>query len=299
MKREQMGLIVKREDGSEIVNYDSESFPSYIYDGWVKPHVTWEKVPHFHEDLEFITVKSGNMAYSVNGKTVMLHEGDTIFVNSNQIHYSIAVEEEVARYVIFVVHPSVLKSSVAVEMEAILPILTNPNLPYIRFRGVNENTEEIRKLMMTLPEMRRDPFHITKQLFAIWEIIMKQSSSYGELEPAQSTDTHMRSFKNMMYFIQSEYQNSITLEQIAAQGNVGKSMCNKLFHQYAGLSPVGYLLDFRVRKVAELLSTTSCNLSEIAAMTGFNGVSYMSEMFKKSFGLSPLQYRTSQRERIG
>ena len=103
----------------------------------------------------------------------------------------------------------------------------------------------------------------------------------------------------MMYFIQSEYQNSITLEQIAAQGNVGKSMCNKLFHQYAGLSPVGYLLDFRVRKVAELLSTTSCNLSEIAAMTGFNGVSYMSEMFKKSFGLSPLQYRTSQRERIG
>ena len=65
MKREQMGLIVKREDGSEIVNYDDENFPSYIYDGWVRPHVTWEKVPHFHEDLEFIHILEGEMEYAV------------------------------------------------------------------------------------------------------------------------------------------------------------------------------------------------------------------------------------------
>ena len=32
MKKEVMGLIVKREDGSEIVNYDDDSFPSYIYE---------------------------------------------------------------------------------------------------------------------------------------------------------------------------------------------------------------------------------------------------------------------------
>ena len=30
MKKERMGLIVKREDGSEIINYDDESFPTYI-----------------------------------------------------------------------------------------------------------------------------------------------------------------------------------------------------------------------------------------------------------------------------
>ena len=60
MNREAMGLIVKRDDGSEIVNYDNPAFPSYIYDGWGKPRVTWEKVPHFHEDIELIAVKEGN-----------------------------------------------------------------------------------------------------------------------------------------------------------------------------------------------------------------------------------------------
>ena len=44
MKKEVMGLIVKREDGSEIVNYDDESFPSCIYEGWVAPRCTWARM---------------------------------------------------------------------------------------------------------------------------------------------------------------------------------------------------------------------------------------------------------------
>ena len=76
MNKDVLGLIVKREDGSEEVNYDDPSFPSYIYDGWIKPNVTWEKVPHFHEDVEIVTVKTGKMAYCVNGKVIYLYAGE-------------------------------------------------------------------------------------------------------------------------------------------------------------------------------------------------------------------------------
>ena len=291
MKRELMGLIVKREDGSEIVNYDNESFPSYVYDGWIKPKVTWERVPHFHEDVEIVSVKSGRMAYSVNGTTLLLTEGDTIFVNANQIHYSMSVDDETATYVIFIAHPSILKSSVAVDMQAIMPIISNPNLSYIRFRDYNEYTEKIYDIMMTLPDIRRDAFAITKSFFEIWEIIMKQSKSYGMLENEFDPDVHMQSFKKMMFFIQKEYQNQITLDMIAASGGVSKSMCNKLFKKFVDESPVNYLLEFRIKKVAEYLRTTSCSLTDIAESCGFNGASYMSEMFKKSLGKSPLKYR--------
>ena len=291
MKRELMGLIVKRDDGSEQVNYDDDSFPSYIYDGWIRPNVTWEKVPHFHEDIELVTVKSGRMAYSVNGQIVVLNAGDTIFVNSNQIHYSIALDDDTATYVIFIVHPNVLNSSVAVEMQALQPILGNSNISYLRFRYINENTKNIRDIMLTLPDVRRDPFQITKKLFDIWEIIMTQSKSYGMLDDEAETDVHSKSFKTMMYYIQKNYKSTITLDDIAASGNISKSLCNKIFHKYVGDSPINYLLNYRVRKVAELLRTTTQPLSEIATITGFNGTSYMSEMFKKIFGVSPREYR--------
>jgi len=294
MKRELMGFIVKREDGSEQVNYDDDSFPSYIFDGWIKPNVTWEKVPHFHEDIELLSVKTGKMAYSVNGQLIELHAGDTIFVNSNQIHYSVTLDNVTATYVICIVNPSILKSSVAVELQALLPILNNPNISYLRFRNIHENTLNMYKLMMTLPDVRHDPFQITKKLFDIWEIIMMQSKSYGMLNDDSQSDTHTKSFKAMMFYIQQNYKFQISLEDIAASGSISKSLCNKIFHKYVGDSPVNYLLNYRLKKVAELLRTTTLPLSEIVNMTGFNGTSYMSEMFKKAFEMSPRDYRKTR-----
>ena len=153
MKLEQMGLIVKRDDGSEIVNYDDPNFPSYIYDGWIAPKVTWEGVPHFHEDIEIMTIKEGQLMYTVNGKQLLLREGDTIVINSNQIHYNSCVNGGVAKYVICVLHPSILVNSVAVEMQAVRPIIDNPDLPYLRFRYINEHTESIRNLILSLPDV--------------------------------------------------------------------------------------------------------------------------------------------------
>ena len=291
MNRDVMGLIVKRDDGSEIVNYDNPSFPSYIYDGWIAPNVTWEKVPHFHEDIELLSVKSGRLAYSVNGKTLVLNEGDTIVVNSNQIHYNMSLDGQVAKYVVFIIHPSVLSSTVAVEMQAVRPIIDNPDIQYIRFRYINEYTEDMYKLMMGMPELRNDPFAVTKQFFQIWDLIRRQIASWGTANEEIVKDPKMQSFKEMMSYISNNYRNSITLDDIASSASISRSLCNNLFHQYVEESPINYLMHFRVRKVAEYLRSGSYSLKEIADLTGFNGVSYMSETFKKFFGTSPRDYR--------
>ena len=290
MKIEQMGLIVKRDDGSEIVNYDDPNFPSYIYDGWIAPKVTWEGVPHFHEDIEIMTIKEGQVAYFVNGKELLLRAGDTIVVNSNQIHYNMTVNGEVAKYVICILHPSILMNSITVEMQAIRPIIDNQDLPYLRFRYINEHTESIRSLILGMPDIRHDPFAITKQFYQIWDIIRRHAETLGATEDVVS-DPRMQSFKAMMHFISNNYQKQITLGDIASSGNVSKSLCNTLFHQYVGESPINYLMHLRSRKVAELLRAGNIPMTEIAALTGFGGVSYMSETFRKFFEKSPREYR--------
>ena len=290
MKIEQMGLIVKRDDGSEIVNYDDPNFPSYIYDGWIAPKVTWEGVPHFHEDIEIMTIKEGQVAYFVNGKELLLRAGDTIVVNSNQIHYNMTVNGEVAKYVICILHPSILVNSITVEMQAVRPITENPDLPYLRFRYINEHTESIRNLVLGMPDLRHDPFAITKQFYQIWDIIRKHAETLGATEDVVS-DPRIQSFKSMMHFISNNYQNQVTLADIAVSGSISKSLCNTLFHQYVGESPINYLMHLRCRKVAELLRSGKIPMTEIASRTGFGGVSYMSETFRKFFEKSPREYR--------
>lgn len=291
MKRDMMGLIVKRDDGSEIVNYDDPYFPSYIYDGWIAPKVTWAGVPHYHEDIEILTVKEGQVLYTVNGKNILLRAGDTIVVNSNQIHYNVSADGEIAKYVIFIAHPGILANSVAVEMQAIRPIIDNPDLPYLRFRYINEHTEAMRDLVLSLPDIRHDPFAVTLKFYQIWELVRKRAESIGLSSEDTVSDPRMQSFKAMMFFVSTSYQNPISLADIAESGNISKSLCNTLFHQYVGESPINYLMHLRCRKVAELLRSGNMSMTEIASMTGFGGVSYMSETFRKFFGKSPREYR--------
>lgn len=291
MNRDVMGLIIKRDDGSEIVNYDNPQFPSYVYEGWVKPNVTWERVPHFHEDVEICTVIAGKMAYSVNGNTVMLHEGDTIFINANQIHYSMCIDDQGARYIIFIAHPNILNASVAVEMSAIRPITDNKELPYIRFQDIDETTERLYALMLTLPPIRQNAFEMTKQFFQIWDLILQRSRVIGSFHSEETLDVRMHTFKNMMHFVADNYQRAITLEEIAGAVNISKSLCNQLFKRYVNESPINYLMHLRARKVAEYLRSSSLSMTEIASLTGFSGVSYMSETFHKFFNMTPRDYR--------
>ena len=168
--------------------------------------------------------------------------------------------------------------------------MTRSDLPYFRFRYINEYTKDIEKLVLSLPDIRHDAFAVTLKFYQIWEIVRKQASAYGATEETVS-DPRMQSFKAMMHFISNNYQSQITLGDIAASGNISKSLCNTLFHQYVGESPINYLMHLRCRKVAELLRASRMSMSEIAAQTGFGGVSYMSETFRKFFDRSPREYR--------
>ena len=68
MDKPKRGIIMKRNDGSEVVNYNIDSFPTYIHDGYIFPGCTWERVPHYHDDVEFISVYS--MIYILLSRTV-------------------------------------------------------------------------------------------------------------------------------------------------------------------------------------------------------------------------------------
>jgi len=148
-------------------------------------------------------------------------------------------------------------------------------------------------LMIDLPDYRHNAFEITKRLFLMWELFMKKIGEYGQLTEEAGYDPRMMSFKTMLHFMNNNYKEPLTLEQIANTGNVSKSQCNNLFNQFVGESPINYLMHLRSRKVAEHLRSGNYTLKQIADMTGFNGVSYMSETFRKFFEKSPREYRKS------
>ncbi|MCR5847060.1 MAG: AraC family transcriptional regulator [Lachnospiraceae bacterium] len=292
MIQEWRGFIQKRTNGSEMVNYDDPNFPSYVYRGYVYPSSTWANDPHFHDDIELLCATKGYLAYNINGEEIFLNEGDTIFVNSRQIHFNAPKRDERTDYVIIIFHPRILCASNIVENKYIKAVTDNPNIPYIRFDITKESGKEMHKQVVKTPDCLGNEFLLTKQFYAIWELILNECGN-PDASDIKYSDSQVNSLKEMLTFIQQNYASNITLDDIAAAGNVSRTFCNNLFHKYTDQTPIENLTRFRVSKVAELLNSSNLSMSEIAYNTGFASASYMAESFKKYYGESPRSFKTN------
>ena len=293
MKKENKGFIIKRKDGSEIVNYNDDKFPSYIHDGYVYSGCTWERVPHYHKDVEFIYVYNGDMGYSVQGMDIKLSEGAILFVNSDRIHYSYTDNDYVTRYIIAVIDPSIICTSYAVENKAVRPIITDKTIPFVHFHADDHDSEDVRRILWNMHRVSLgNEFLITKDFILLWELLMHRfNDAYRLFLNHRSDDQHDLILKNMMIYIDGHYTENISLKDIAAAGGVSQTLCNQIFNKVTGKSPVEYLIHYRSRKVADYLETSKMSMAEIAEITGFSGASYMSEVFRRFYKMSPREYR--------
>lgn len=298
MAERRKGIIVKRKDGSEIVKYDDPSFPSYIFDGYLVAGCGWERVPHYHEDVEIVSVKGGEMAYMVEGTCVNLKSGDTLFVNSGSIHYSLSTTNKVSRYLIAILNPKIICSSFAVEQKAVRPIVTDKTVPFVHFKKEDFDAASIYQLMIEMEhDCKGNEFLITKCFFEIWDIIMRRFTDAYRLHVRSMEEStgHNSRLKAMMLYIDEHYTERISLSDIASAGGVSQSLCNQIFNRLTEKSPIEYLMHYRSRKVADLLQTSDMSMAEIADVTGFTGASYMAETFKKYYNQSPREYKKSHK----
>ena len=112
-------------DFFETVPYNHPSFPIFICRETFfaakhsTSHINW------HSDIEFVKIISGSINYSVNGEIVKLSEGQCLYINANQIHYSYSSDEEDCVFLCVIFHPSFLCSKKSFEEKYVLPILSN------------------------------------------------------------------------------------------------------------------------------------------------------------------------------
>lgn len=94
--------------------------------------------------------------------------------------------------------------------------------------------------------------------------------------------------------IQESYMEDISLEMYADQINTNPYTLSKTFKEIVGINFIDYLTDLRIEKAKQLLSTTDEKISDISEQVGYRH-SYFNRIFKKQVGVTPSQYRQTQR----
>jgi AraC family transcriptional regulator len=96
-------------------------------------------------------------------------------------------------------------------------------------------------------------------------------------------------------YIQDHLATDLTVSRIAQAVYISPYHFTKLFKQSTGQSPHRYVVEARVRKAKELLSTGKFTISEAAYQVGFADQSHLTRHFKRVFGLPPKRLLESQK----
>lgn len=90
--------------------------------------------------------------------------------------------------------------------------------------------------------------------------------------------------------IHSEYMNGITVQDIADKLNLNRSYFSMIFKEKTGVTPVKYLIDYRMKIAASLMVKRGMTVTVAANSVGYSDIFNFSKMFKRSYGIPPRKY---------
>ena len=285
-------FFTKRNDHSQIVEYNNPQFECFSSISYFAPDHHYFVPDHWHEDLEYLYVTEGELEYHVNGQTILLHEKEGILVNSRRIHSNRSVPGKRCAFYCAIVHPCLLCSTRYIEQTYVFPVISPGSFDYLLLTAENWTRQIVAELvrMFETPAFENIELEILETSIRLIRII------YSHMEktalPAALPSAEINTFKAMLLYIQEHYREKVSLSDIAGAGNVGKTLCARLFRTYTSKTPGEYLIHYRIQKSIDLLSSTNDSITDIAYAVGFSSASHYTKTFREIMDCTPLKYRS-------
>ena len=253
---------------------------------------------HWHYPVEILKITKGTFTVEINLETYTLHAGDICFINSEELHRLEGLEPvTVHDAVIF--HPHILEFSYPDEFQeqyaapflshaSSLPRLLTPEDPlYPAIAGLFDRAA-------ALAEAGKDGWYFGSNFLYLKCFMnfayIKKCPPQRNFSARQAKNGSAVTKKSYL-ILKKNYMNRITLEDLASEVQVNPQYLCHFFREIAGVSPVQYLIRYRIDRAREALLETTRSILEISLDCGFENVSYFIRQFRKFTGQTPRQYR--------
>lgn len=160
-------------------------------------------------------------------------------------------------------------------------------LASVFYAGVDSDFKKIINEM--LAEALNQPYGYSDMLISLLTtLIIKMVRNKQKINVARKND-----FRFIVNYISDNYHDRITLRQLAEQLNMSYDYFRHRFKEQTGYSPQQFLLMKRLSAAKKQLITSQLSCTEIAYQCGFSNSAQFSTIFKREFGVAPLEYRKS------
>ena len=229
-----------------------------------------------------IHIISGELEYYFSdGREIKVGSGDTFLLKPTDA-YRVLCSEECLHYTVnFKLSASSIKGDIARK------VLLSEDIPIInQSTRANYHTDTFEELSSVWSQ--KSAGYRMRALSLVYKLLygfinshtaLLRTGKFQKLAPAKE-------------YIESHWNESITLSNLALISNMSVTHFRHLFSKVFNTTPIEYRDSIRLLYAKDFLSEEHYTVSEVAYKCGFEDVNYFSRFFKKHTGLSPTEYRS-------
>ena len=237
---------------------------------------------HYHEKVEIYYMHEGDCEWFVDQRPYHFKSGDIALIPSGVTHRrSRESKIPITRTVVYC-NNSMFPENIQRIMEEGAYFIGS--LP----KSASIVTELLVKIQQE--HENRDSFSetlIKSYLAELASLIYRTRQNHEEIL-AKSENGYI---SKAIAYIKDTYQSRITLESASKHAGVSAAHLSRSFKEDTGFNFNEYLNLYRLKQAEEALKSEDKSILEIAYDCGFNDSGYFTACFKKTYGVTPTQYK--------
>ena len=245
---------------------------------------------HTHEFYEILYVVSGKISHVLNGNQDDLTVGDLRFLTTSDMH-DLRTSSDAS-------HRDILIDKDLFEQFFSTVFGNNEFIKTLSGKKAvltNDEISELEVLMRGFTTENQTEKKRALAFEAIIKIINKLLAAKSSGKEA-GFDNYPKTLKEIIDQFNKPNALKMSVSDIIAMTGYNPSYVSRLFKKYTGDNLSEYLKNLRLKHVAYYLETTDLSLREIADIVGIESLSYLNSIFKKKYGVPPIQYRKDIRK---
>lgn len=263
---------------------------------------------HKHDYLEMFYLISGELDFIIEGTHKRYRAGDCCFINQNVRHVEVYQKDYCAFYLSF--RPDFIESFCSghqTEGSELLRFIKrntsqNSQIDYLDFVPTNYglSTKNIGDMNLYFEHileelLQKQPGYLDiisgylKRLFAL----LQSPKYYTCMNTRFYQKADFGLFEKTLDYVHS-HKYKLTRAQIAEALHYNGNYISDVFLSHTGVTLADYIRDICLQEAAALLLNTELSAADIIRRLGFENRTTFYQQFKKKYGLTPGEYRSSK-----
>ena len=244
----------------------------------------WHSVPHTHNHMELFFIVGGKGQFLIDDQLYPVDVNTLVMINPNVTHTEVSLNAQPLEYIVLGIDGIELATSNT----------SNGQFSILNHYESMEISSCLRNILREMEQKNPGYEDVCQAYMEILIIRLMRTTALAVPAEPQTVSTN-RQCAAVRRYIDLHFKEPLTLEQLAEEGHMNKFYLSHAFKKEYGLSPINYMISKRIEESKYLLAETDLSMSQIAQLLGFSSLSYFSQVFHRTQGITPKEYRQSQR----